>query len=341
MPESQSQRSLAEISKNSRTFFARAPSAHYDKKAQTMSEAVVQVGNLFKSYGAVEALRGVSFDVEEGELFGLLGPNGAGKTTTIEILEGMRTPDRGIARVCGLDPQKNALELKHMVGAALQSTSLPDKMRVGETLELFSRFYRNPRDPEDLLTRFQLQEKRDETYNHLSGGQKQRLALALALINNPRMIFLDEPTAGLDPQVRREIYDILEELKQEKKTILLTTHYIEEAERLCDRVAIVDHGRVMAMGSPRELKHRSAGTTRIEVHLGRPVLDGALGRLDGVADCRELEGAYILHSTKPTQTIVALVKHLEAKNVELQGLEMFSPSLEDVFLELTGRRLRE
>jgi len=306
-----------------------------------MSEAVVQVGNLFKSYGAVEALRGVSFDVEEGELFGLLGPNGAGKTTTIEILEGMRTPDRGIARVCGLDPQKNALELKHMVGAALQSTSLPDKMRVGETLELFSRFYRNPRDPEELLRRFQLEEKRDETYNHLSGGQKQRLALALALINNPRMIFLDEPTAGLDPQVRREIYDILEELKQEKKTILLTTHYIEEAERLCDRVAIVDHGRVMAMGSPRELKHRSAGTTRIEVHLGRPVVDGALGRLDGVADCRELEGAYILHSTKPTQTIVALVKHLEAENVELQGLEMFSPSLEDVFLELTGRRLRE
>lgn len=316
-------------------------SALYDKKAEAMSEAVVHVDGLFKSYGAVEALRGVSFDVEEGELFGLLGPNGAGKTTTIEILEGMRTPDRGIARVCGLDPQKNALELRHLVGAALQSTSLPDKMRVGETLELFARFYRNPRDPEELLRRFQLEEKRSAFYSHLSGGQKQRLALALALINNPRMIFLDEPTAGLDPQVRREIYGILEELKHEKKTILLTTHYIEEAERLCDRVAIVDHGRVMAMGTPRELKKRSGGATRIEARLGQPVVDGALGQLDGVADCRELEGAYVLHSTKPTQTIVALVKHLEAENVELQGLEMFPPSLEDVFLELTGRRLRE
>ena len=306
-----------------------------------MSEAVVHVESLYKSYGAVEALRGISFDVQEGELFGLLGPNGAGKTTTIEILEGMRTCDRGVARVCGLDPQKNARELKHLVGAALQSTALPDKMRVGETLQLFARFYRNPRDPEELLRRFQLVEKRNAFYKHLSGGQKQRLALALALINNPRMIFLDEPTAGLDPQVRREIYDLLEELKQEKKTILLTTHYIEEAERLCDRVAIVDHGRVMAMGTPRELKQRSAGTTRIEVRLDRPVVDGALGRLDGVADCRELEGSYVLHSTKPTQTIVALVKHLESEKVELQGLEMFSPSLEDVFLELTGRRLRE
>jgi ABC-2 type transport system ATP-binding protein len=314
---------------------------HCDTKSEAMSEPVVQAGDLYKNYGAVEALRGVSFEVQEGELFGLLGPNGAGKTTTIEILEGMRTPDRGIARVCGLDPQKNALELKHLVGAALQSTSLPDKMRVGETLDLFARFYRNPRDPEELLRRFQLEEKRNDTYNHLSGGQKQRLALALALINNPRMIFLDEPTAGLDPQVRREIYDILEELKQEKKTILLTTHYIEEAERLCDRVAIVDHGRVMAMGTPRELKQRSAGTTRIEVRLGRPVNDGALARLDGVADSRKLEDAYVLHSVKPTQTIVALVKHLEAENIELQGLEMFSPSLEDVFLELTGRRLRE
>jgi ABC-2 type transport system ATP-binding protein len=306
-----------------------------------MNKPVVQVGELYKNYGTVEALRGVSFSVEEGELFGLLGPNGAGKTTTIEILEGMRTPDRGVAQVCGLDPQKDALELKHLVGAALQSTSLPDKIRVGETLELFARFYRNPRDPEELLKRFQLEEKRNETYNHLSGGQKQRLALALALVNNPRMIFLDEPTAGLDPQVRREIYDLLEELKKEKKTILLTTHYIEEAERLCDRVAIVDHGRVMAMGSPRELKQRSAGTTRIEVRLGRPITDGALAGLDGVADCRELEGAYMLHSIKPTQTIVALVKHLEAENIELQGIEMFSPSLEDVFLELTGRRLRD
>lgn len=306
-----------------------------------MTEPVIQVEGLYKNYGAVEALRGVSFEVHEGELFGLLGPNGAGKTTTIEILEGLRTQDRGTVRVCGLDPQKSPVEMKHVVGAALQSTSLPDKMRVEETLEMFAHFYRNHRDTKELIKRFQLEEKRNAFYNQLSGGQKQRLALALALVNNPRMIFLDEPTAGLDPQVRREIYDTLEELKKEKKTILLTTHYIEEAERLCDRVAIVDYGRVMALGTPRELKQRSAGTTRIEVRLSQSPVDGSLSKLDGVTDCRKLEETYLLHSSKPTQTIVALVKHLEAEGVELQGLEMFSPSLEDVFLELTGRRLRD
>ena len=154
-------------------------------------------------------------------------------------------------------------------------------------------------------------------------------------------MFLDEPTAGLDPQVRREIYDIIEELKRSKKTVLLTTHYIEEAERLCDRVAIVDQGRVIALGTPRDLKHASAGTTRIEVRLAKPITDGSLARLDGVTDCRQFDGAYVMHSSRPPQTIVALVKQLEAENNELQSLEMFSPSLEDAFIELTGRRLRE
>jgi ABC-2 type transport system ATP-binding protein len=206
---------------------------------------------------------------------------------------------------------------------------------------LFTGFYRRRADPELLLRRFQLEEKRDVFYSQLSGGQKQRLALALALVNNPAVLFLDEPTAGLDPQVRREIYDIIEELKQEKKTILLTTHYIEEAERLCDRVAIVDSGKIIAQGTPRELKHSSAGTTRIEVRLAKQVSDGILNNLEGVSDSREFEGVYVLHSTRPPQTIVALVKLLEAESNELQSLEMFSPSLEDVFLELTGRRLRE
>jgi ABC-2 type transport system ATP-binding protein len=306
-----------------------------------MANPILQVENLTKRYGDVEALRGVSFDVQEGEVFGLLGPNGAGKTTTVEILEGLRRRDGGGVSVCGMDPQRDPQTLKSEIGAALQATALPEKMRVIEALRLFASFYKRRRDPSELLKRFGLEEKRNAFYGQLSGGQKQRLALAMALVNDPRVLFFDEPTAGLDPQVRREIYDIIEELRREKKTILLTTHYIEEAERLCDRVAIIDLGRVTAMGKPRELKQRSAGTTRIEVRLGRPIADGALGRLDGVADCRELEGVYLLHSTKPTQTIVALVKHLEAQNVELQGLEMFSPSLEDVFLELTGRRLRD
>jgi ABC-2 type transport system ATP-binding protein len=306
-----------------------------------VGEPIIQVENLYKSYGTVEAVRGVSFSVEQGEVFGLLGPNGAGKTSTVEILEGLRTLDRGVVRVCGLDPAKSGEQFKERIGAVLQSTSLPDKLRVKEAVELFAQFYRRRADTDRLLKRFQLDEKRNAFYSHLSGGQKQRLALAMALVNDPEVVFLDEPTAGLDPQVRREIYDIIEELKHEKKTVLLTTHYIEEAERLCDRVAIVDHGCVIALGTPRALKQKSAGTTRIEVRLAQPLTNGMLAGLEGVSDCREFEGTYVLHSARPPQTIVALVKRLEAENNELQSLEMFSPSLEDVFIELTGRRLRE
>lgn len=306
-----------------------------------MTAPIVQVQDLRKSYGDVEALRGVSFEIAEGEVFGLLGPNGAGKTTTIEILEGMRRPDGGLARVCGLDPQTSGNDFKRQVGAVLQSTSLPDKLRVEETVRLFASLYGVRPAADTLLRRFGLEEKRDAFYGKLSGGQKQRLALALALVQQPRVLFLDEPTAGLDPQVRREIYEIFEELRREKKTILLTTHYIEEAERLCDRVAIIDQGRVIALGSPRELKERSAGTTRIELTLARPEADGALRSLDGVTDCRDVEGRTVLHSTRPPVTIVALVKHLESHNNELKSLEIAHPSLEDIFIELTGRRLRD
>jgi ABC-2 type transport system ATP-binding protein len=308
---------------------------------QKTQAAVIQVENLQKNYESVQALRGVSFAVQQGEVFGLLGPNGAGKTTTIEILEGMRTPDSGTALVCGLDPQRSGEKFKETIGAVLQSTSLPDKIRVSEAIQMFANFYHDRADTAMLLKRFQLEEKAGAFYNQLSGGQRQRLALAMALVNNPKVVFLDEPTAGLDPQVRREIYDIIEQLRREKKTVLLTTHYIEEAERLCDRVAIVDYGKVIALGTPRELKQRSAGTTRIEVRLSRPMSDGALGHLDGVADVRNFDGAYVLHSSRPPQTIVSLVKQLEADANELQSLEMFSPSLEDVFIELTGRRLRD
>ena len=306
-----------------------------------MANAILQVENLVKRYGDVEAVRGVSFSVEEGEVFGLLGPNGAGKTTTIEILEGLRDPDGGRTSVCGLDPQRESVALKHEIGAALQSTSLPDKLRVMEALRLFASFYKRGRDPEELLKRFGLEEKRHTFYSKLSGGQKQRLALAMALVNDPKVLFFDEPTAGLDPQVRREIYDIIEELKRDKKTIVMTTHYIEEAERLCDRVAIIDHGRVIAFGTPRELKARSGGTTRIEVRLSKPETNGTLKTLEGVVDAREVDGAYVLHSQRPPQTIVSMVKHLESHGNELVSLEISSPSLEDVFIELTGRRLRD
>jgi len=306
-----------------------------------MSNAILQVENLVKRYGDLEAVRGVSFRVEQGEVFGLLGPNGAGKTTTVEILEGLRDPDAGFVSVCGLNPQRESEALKHEIGAALQSTSLPDKLRVMEALRLFASFYKLGRTPEELLKRFGLEEKRNAFYSQLSGGQKQRLALAMALVNDPKVLFFDEPTAGLDPQVRREIYDIIEELKRDKKTIVMTTHYIEEAERLCDRVAIIDHGKVIAFGTPRELKARSGGTTRIEVRLSRPEANGTLKTLDGVVDVREIEGAYVLHSQRPPQTIVSMVKHLESQGNELVSLEIATPSLEDVFIELTGRRLRD
>jgi ABC-2 type transport system ATP-binding protein len=306
-----------------------------------LAEPIIEVQDLYKSYGAVEAVRGVSFHVNEGEVFGLLGPNGAGKTSTVEILEGMRTPDRGTARVCGLDPERSGSAFKQTIGAVLQSTALPDKLKVKEALDLFASFYKDRASTDGLLKRFQLEEKREAFYKDLSGGQKQRLALAMALVNNPKVVFLDEPTAGLDPQVRREIYDIIEELRREKKTVLLTTHYIEEAERLCDRVAIVDHGKIIKTGTPRELKQSSAGTTRIEVRLARPATEAALRGLDGVSDFRTMGENYVLYAARAPQAIVSLVKHLEADNNELQSLEMYSPSLEDVFIELTGRRLRE
>jgi ABC-2 type transport system ATP-binding protein len=302
---------------------------------------IIEVHNLTKHYGPVQALRGVSFEVQEGEVFGLLGPNGAGKTSTVEILEGLRPPDGGIVSVCGLDPQTPGDAFKQEIGAVLQATALPDKLRVGEAVSMFASFYKRRRDPAALLKRFGLEEKRNAFYSQLSGGQKQRLALAMSLVNEPRVLFLDEPTAGLDPQVRREIYTIIEELKKERKTILLTTHYIEEAEKLCDRVAVVDQGRVIAQGTPRELKQRSAGTTRIELRLARPESDAALKQLEGVADCRASDGVYVVHSTRVPQTIVSLVKYLEANGNELFSLDIAAPSLEDVFLELTGRSLRD
>jgi ABC-2 type transport system ATP-binding protein len=306
-----------------------------------MPEPVIQVENLIKRYGELEAVRGVSFSVDEGEVFGLLGPNGAGKTTTVEILEGLRNLDGGRVSVCGLDPQRDSVKLKNEIGAALQSTSLPDKLKTFEAIKLFAGFYSRRRDPEELLKRFGLVEKRDTFYSKLSGGQKQRLALAMALVNNPRVLFFDEPTAGLDPQVRREIYDIIDELRQEKKTIVMTTHYIEEAERLCDRVAIVDHGKVIALGTPQELKNRSGDKTRIEVQLTRPEPPETLRALEGVSECRDLNGGYALHTQRPPQAIVSLVKYLEAQGNELVSLNIATPSLEDVFIELTGRRLRD
>src|SRR5579863_3053868 len=229
------------------------------------SAQAISVGGLTKNYGAVEAVRGLDFEVASGEVFGLLGPNGAGKTTTVEILEGIRQRTSGEVRVLGFDPDKQKTQLKDRIGVCLQATNLPDKIRVHEAVELFGALYSRMLSSTDLLKRLQLYDKREAFYSTLSGGQKQRLAIAIGLINDPALLFLDEPTTGLDPQVRLEIHALIEELRSEKRTILMTTHYIEEAERLCDRVAIVDAGKIIAIGTPKELQERSAGKSTIEI----------------------------------------------------------------------------
>jgi ABC-2 type transport system ATP-binding protein len=305
------------------------------------NSAVVRVEGLRKRYGDLAALRGITFEIQAGEVFGLLGPNGAGKTTTIEVLEGLRQPDGGTVRVCGMDPAREQTALKERIGAQLQATVLPDKIRVEEALALFASFYRESASLEMLLERFGLAEKRRAFFEKLSGGQKQRLALALAMVNNPELVLLDEPTVGLDAQLRRDIYALIERFREERRTTLLTTHYIEEAERLCDRVAIIDHGQVIALGTPRELVLHSGKGARIEVSLAKPVSPDRLKQLDAVVDCREVDGQYFLHAHPTAVAVAALVRFLAIEGNALLDLHIAQPSLEDVFVEMTGRRIED
>jgi ABC-2 type transport system ATP-binding protein len=291
----------------------------------------------------VEAVRGLDFEVAQGEVFGLLGPNGAGKTSTVEILEGLRPRTGGDVRVLDFDPEKQTNALKQRIGVCLQATNLPDKIKVREALELFASFYTQTVSGDDLLKRLQLWEKKDAAYQTLSGGQKQRLALAMALINDPLMLFLDEPTTGLDPQVRLEIRDLLEELRAEKRTILMTTHYIEEAERLCDRVAIMDAGQIIAIGTPRELQEKSATQSAIEVVLAEPFANGDLPAWpDAIRTVLGEDRTHItVFSSKPARTLVEMVKWIDSNGFELADIRLNRPTLEDVFIELTGKKLRE
>ena len=305
------------------------------------ADSAISVRGLRKNYGDVEAVRGIDFEVRPGEAFGLLGPNGAGKTTTVEILEGLRPRTAGDVRVLGYDPALDTRSLKDRIGVCLQATNLPDKIRVHEALDLFAAFYSRSADVRKLLERLQLTDKRDAQYGKLSGGQKQRVALALALVNEPDLLFLDEPTTGLDPQVRLEIHGLVEELKSARRTIVLTTHYIEEAERLCDRVAIVDEGRIIEIGTPREIQERALGHSTIDIECAQPMsdppesIDGATRGLS--ADGRKLK----VQSTTPARTIVDLVKWIDQQGLTLVDIHLKRPTLEDVFIELTGKRLRE
>ena len=305
-------------------------------------ETAIHVAGLRKSYGEFEAVRGIDFDVAPGEVFGLLGPNGAGKTTTVEILEGLRPRSSGDVKVLGYDPATETKSIKDRIGVCLQSTNLPDKITVRESLMLFSAFYSRNVDIDKLIDRLQLSEKRNEFYSKLSGGQKQRVALALAMVNEPQLFFLDEPTTGLDPQVRLEIHTLISELRAAKRTILITTHYIEEAERLCDRVAIVDQGKVIAMGTPREIQARTLGQSLVEIATEQP-MPREIPKFDYVDKHTLSDDAKHLsvYSTRPARTLPDLVKWIDQNGLELEDIHLKRPTLEDVFIELTGKRLRD
>jgi ABC-2 type transport system ATP-binding protein len=305
-------------------------------------QSPIYVESLHKSYGPVSAIRGIDFEVKAGEVFGLLGPNGAGKTSTVEILEGLRPKSSGEVRVLGFDPDKQKTQLKNQIGVCLQATNLPEKITVNEALDLFASFYSKTTDSGTLIKRLQLTEKRDAGYGTLSGGQKQRLALALALINDPQMLFLDEPTSALDPQVRVEIRDLIDGLRKEQRTILMTTHYIEEAERLCDRVAIMDEGKIIAIGTPKQLIERSAGQSTIEITCASPLPTELPAWPESLGTTVSPDARHMtVISTRPARTLVEIVKWIDNQGLELSDINLKRPTLEDVFIELTGKKIRE
>ncbi|MBI4623243.1 MAG: ABC transporter ATP-binding protein [Verrucomicrobia bacterium] len=297
--------------------------------------ANVVVRHLVKRYGGVDVVKGVSFAIEAGEIFGLLGPNGAGKTTTLECVIGLREPDGGEMEVCGLDARRQMRAVKQKIGVALQTTALQDKITPREALTLFGSFYRERATPVELLQRFALTENADARFDTLSGGQRQRLALALAFVNRPEIVLLDEPTTGLDPQSRRELHAAIKRMKQDGHTVLLTTHYLEEAEQLCDRIAIIDHGRIVATGAPRELVAQSSAMQSVTLVTVQPLEREQLARLPGVQEL-VCDGATARFRTaEATQTLAALAGLLVAQHSELIDLHVRKASLEDVFIGLT------
>jgi ABC-2 type transport system ATP-binding protein len=310
-----------------------------------VSEVALAVRDLWKRYGAVEAVRGISFEIRSGECFGLLGPNGAGKTTTVEVLEGLLTASAGDVVILGRSWEEADRQIREDLGVCLQQTVLSPKLEVHETLELFRSFYRHGRSPAAVIAEVGLEEKAHARVGALSGGQKQRLALACALVGDPKLLFLDEPTTGLDPQSRRQVWDIVRGFKQRGRTVLLTTHYMDEAERLCDRVAVMDHGRFIALGSPRELIDALGGDHVVEIALEG--VDHPAATAEGLADlpavrAAHLEGeAILLTVTEPHLAIPPLLDRLAGQGTQLARLTTRHASLEDVFVSLTGRHLRD
>jgi len=309
--------------------------------AATTADPVIRVRGLTKRYGDVQAVDGIDFDVAKGEIFGLLGPNGAGKTTTVEILEGLREPDGGEVSVLGVNVARDADAIKPRIGVSLQTAALYPKLTVTELIDLFRSFYPKSRPTKDVMDALELGERHNARSQDLSGGQRQRLAVALSLVNDPELVFLDEPTTGLDPAARRSLWDIVEGLKADGRSVLLTTHYMEEAEILCDRLAIMDHGRILEMGTVESLvsKHFQERTVRFDR------LDGLapeeLERLPEVTSVKEDTDEVLMYTRDPGRTIGALLDLADSRGLEPQNLGIRRATLEDVFLDLTGRALRD
>jgi ABC-2 type transport system ATP-binding protein len=299
--------------------------------------AVITVDQLHKAYGRIVAVEDISFGVEQGEIFGILGPNGAGKTTTVECVQGLREMDSGTVRVLGLDPMTEAAELRQRVGSQLQDAALPGRLRVAESLELFAAFARNPVDCDQLLDRWRLQEYRDQAFDSLSGGQRQRLFIALAFVNSPELVFLDELTQGLDPQARRATWELIREIRQDGTTVVLVTHFMDEAEQLCDRVAVVDDGRVIALDTPQGLIDGLGLRSVVRFTTAEPNLDW-LERLDVVESLTRHGDAVEIRGTGPVLALVA--SELVAHGIVPLDLRVDRPTVEDAFLALTGRTIR-
>ncbi len=307
----------------------------------TSAAPVIRVEDLRKTYGQTRAVDGVSFDVRRGEVFGLLGPNGAGKTTTVEILEGLRTPDSGRATVLGIDAARRPDDLKERIGVALQTAALYPKLTVVEVLDLFRSFYRKGRSAGELIELLDLGEKRNTRTRELSDGQRQRLAVALALVNDPELVFLDEPTTGMDPAARRALWDIVRNLQADGKSILLTTHYMEEAEILCDRLAIMDHGRILESGTVTELVDGRFHERAVRFDRVAGLDDARMSGFPGVTSVKHEDGETLLYSQDVPATIGAVLDATEALGQEPNNLAVRRATLEDVFLDLTGRALRD
>ncbi len=299
--------------------------------------AVIDVEHLRKSYGATVAVEDVSFSVEAGEIFGILGPNGAGKTTTVECLQGLRRADGGSMRVLGLDPVQQTTELRQRIGSQLQDSALPGRLRVGEAVELFAAFARHPIDRDELLARWRLGELRDQPFDSLSGGQRQRLFIALAFVNGPALVFLDELTQGLDPQARRTTWDLIREIRDHGTTVVLVTHFMDEAEQLCDRLAIVDGGRVIATDSPQGLVDGLGLPSTVRFSTDESDLSW-LEALDVVSSISRRSRSVEVRGAGPLLALVAA--ELVAHGVVPPDLRVERPTVEDAFLHLTGRALR-